>query len=207
MHACNHALVSPQPETPHLRRRYLNILQAIQLPFAMLPALHFASSARHLGRFRSPPLLVVVAIGVASVILATNGSCLVQLVDLDNAPFTAALAAVGLFLYLGLCVRLIWDDLRWLARYGASATRRAVCGAAASGHGKLLGLWRCCTRCDSADKVRQRRVACACACVRRSQRRRRASHFPITTDLLPSFCPASARAAGGLDGGGWLDRA
>ena len=34
---------------------FLNILQSIQLPFAMLPVLHFASSADLLGRRPAPP--------------------------------------------------------------------------------------------------------------------------------------------------------
>ena len=32
---------------------YLNILQSIQLPFAMLPVLHFSAQKHLLGRFRS----------------------------------------------------------------------------------------------------------------------------------------------------------
>ena len=38
---------------------FLNILQSIQLPFAMLPVLHFASSADLLGRFRSSTTMLV----------------------------------------------------------------------------------------------------------------------------------------------------
>ncbi len=46
---------------------YLNVLQSVQLPFAMLPALHFAASTPRLGRFASNGALQVVSIGLETI--------------------------------------------------------------------------------------------------------------------------------------------
>ena len=51
---------------------YLNILQSVQLPFAMLPVLHFAGSKRLLGRFASGPILYAVTLLLAGLVMVIN---------------------------------------------------------------------------------------------------------------------------------------
>ena len=91
---------------------YLNILQSVQLPFAMLPALHFAASAHLLGRFRSPPILLAVSTLLGLVVLTTNGVLVVRVVHaLGDSGKVLLCAAVGSALYAAVCIRLVWDDL------------------------------------------------------------------------------------------------
>ena len=71
---------------------YLNILQSVQLPFAMLPVLHFASSKRHLGRFASGPILFAVTCCLAFLVLSVNVLLVVQVTALrrpSDGPPTA----------------------------------------------------------------------------------------------------------------------
>ena len=51
---------------------FLNIMQSLLLPFAMLPALHFAAAPHILGGFRSPPSLMALTTCLALVVLFTN---------------------------------------------------------------------------------------------------------------------------------------
>ena len=96
---------------------YLNIMQSVLLPFAMLPALHFAASSRLLGRFRSPPALLVASTALGLVVLATNAVLVSKVVEaLGGSPLVFTLALIGSAMYSALCVRLVWDDLTNLCR-------------------------------------------------------------------------------------------
>ena len=80
--ACLHAcpprraaltLVRFRPFPPQLAvNEFLNIMQSLLLPFAMLPALHFAAAPHILGGFRSPPSLMALTTCLALVVLFTN---------------------------------------------------------------------------------------------------------------------------------------
>src|SRR5437588_2890366 len=52
--------------------KILNILQSIQLPFALIPLLKFTSSELIMGRFKTPKIGVVIAIALASFLVALN---------------------------------------------------------------------------------------------------------------------------------------
>ena len=91
---------------------YLNILQSVQLPFAMLPALHFAASNRLLGRFRSPPLMLAVSACLGLIVLATNAVLVVRVVEaLGPSPLVLTIAAILSTIYTAVCVRLVWTDI------------------------------------------------------------------------------------------------
>ena len=59
---------------------WCNIIQAIQLPFALLPIIHFTSSNRIMGSFRNSLLLKLICYLVASFVLAINIFFLVNLI-------------------------------------------------------------------------------------------------------------------------------
>ena len=108
---------------------YLNILQSMQLPFAMLPALHFAASAPLLGRFRSHPMLMVVSTALAAVVLGTNAYFIWSFVDaLERTTAVVAAATIGTSAYAFICLRLVWDDIRAAGR----RLCRLLCGGLGS---------------------------------------------------------------------------
>merc|ERR1719313_207754 len=52
---------------------YLNVLQSLQLPFAMLPLLNFTSKTEVMGQFRSHPVVLLRNFSLAAIVLAVNG--------------------------------------------------------------------------------------------------------------------------------------
>ncbi|XP_006815060.1 uncharacterized protein LOC102801780, partial [Saccoglossus kowalevskii] len=51
---------------------WINVLQSIQLPFALLPILHFTSSLRIMGDFKNGGVTKVLMWGLAVVVMAIN---------------------------------------------------------------------------------------------------------------------------------------
>ena len=90
---------------------YLNILQSIQLPFAMLPVLHFTASRRLMGRFRSRPLMLAITTTLALLVMAINVYLVIQFFDGMSAAVVACICVYGVF-YFGVCVAMVWDDLK-----------------------------------------------------------------------------------------------
>ena len=86
---------------------YLNILQSVQLPFAMLPVLHFAGSAALLGRFRSHGLLLVVSIVLALLVMAINVILIIQFIDGYPAWAIGLVCLYGIF-YFSCCSIIIF---------------------------------------------------------------------------------------------------
>ena len=94
---------------------YLNVLQSVQLPFAMLPVLHFAAQNDLLGRFRSSGLLSIVSSCIAVGVMSVNVLLIYQFItDPDNGidkvgPIVAVLIyGVG---YFYVCLCMVWDEL------------------------------------------------------------------------------------------------
>jgi len=96
---------------------YLNILQSIQLPFAMLPVLHFAQRIELLGRFRSGILLSVISTVLALLVIAVSVVLVIQFVEDFSAGGIAAVAVYGIC-YLLVCVRMVWEEVVAVARSG-----------------------------------------------------------------------------------------
>ena len=101
---------------------YLNVLQSVQLPFAMLPVLHFTSQQQLLGRFRSGLWLTLVSSLLAFTVIGFSLVLVVQFVRDPSMGFSAGgVVAVCLYgvVYFCLCCRMMWDEiilcLRWLA--------------------------------------------------------------------------------------------
>ena len=113
---------------------FLNILQSIQLPFAMLPVLHFASSADLLGRFRSSTTMLVITRLLALLVMAINVLLIVQyLQDLDPSWWVTLLVGIFGVFYFFICACLVWDDLKAGARSSsAGSLSRTSSGSAAA---------------------------------------------------------------------------
>jgi len=99
---------------------YLNVLQSVQLPFAMLPVLHFAAQPDLLSRFRSGTFLTVVSSLVATGVMFVNVLLIVQFVTDPDKNFTAGSVTVvclyGCF-YFFVCFRMVKDELLAIANY------------------------------------------------------------------------------------------
>uniref|UniRef100_A0A7S0JAL6 Natural resistance-associated macrophage protein n=1 Tax=Calcidiscus leptoporus TaxID=127549 RepID=A0A7S0JAL6_9EUKA len=79
---------------------YLNVLQSVQLPFAMLPVLHFARQSKLLGIFASRSWLRAVSYFFAAIVMVVNVILIVQFVE--DYPVGAI---VGVCCYgIGYCV-------------------------------------------------------------------------------------------------------
>ena len=116
---------------------YLNVLQSVQLPFAMLPVLHFSISSRLLHRFVPNAFLMGTSFAsarhalvltppqvacflspfsrcthaVALLVLGVNFELVISSLGSHPTPALVALVTVGGLLYLFLCLSMVWEDL------------------------------------------------------------------------------------------------
>ena len=109
---------------------------AVQLPFAMLPVLHFAASKEVMGRFASSPLLFAVSFALALVVMGINVMLIVEFLqdpptaNVDDEqpealpPWVLFLVLLCGLAYFGLCLRLMWTEVVALGRF----LRRKVLG-------------------------------------------------------------------------------
>jgi len=88
---------------------YLNVLQSLQLPFAMLPVLYMTSQAGIMGRFKSSCTSMTINFCLAGVVLFTNVVLIIQFVEDWSAGAIAAVCVYGV-LYAGLCVKMIFPS-------------------------------------------------------------------------------------------------
>lgn len=89
----------------------LNMVQALVLPFALIPVIHVAADKKLLGAFSSPTWITIFAGAIATVVTAVNGWTLVDFyqteLGTDNAGVTAGfcifmIAYFSLILYFAL---------------------------------------------------------------------------------------------------------
>ena len=90
---------------------YLNILQSVQLPFAMLPVLHFSLSRPLLGRFVPHRAVLVVSFCLALLVLGVNFYLVISLVGEDPTPSLLVPVVLVGFFYVFVCVCMVWEDL------------------------------------------------------------------------------------------------
>jgi NRAMP (natural resistance-associated macrophage protein)-like metal ion transporter len=99
---------------------YLNILQSVQLPFAMLPVLHFAASDRLMGRFRSSPTLFAISCCLAAVVMIINVVLVIQFIQdppseagVETTP-PGVIVVIALFgvAYFGVCYRMLQEEMQ-----------------------------------------------------------------------------------------------
>jgi len=96
---------------------YLNVLQSVQLPFAMLPVLHFAAQSS-MKQFRSGTCLTIVTSLVAVGVMSVNVLLIYQFITDPSMGFTTGLT-IGVccygVVYFAVCIRMVWDELRAIA--------------------------------------------------------------------------------------------
>lgn len=90
---------------------WLNILQSVQLPFALLPVLHLTSQRKFMGRFVNPVWLKMVCWVLALVVIATNIFLVYQQVE-GAATYVIVLTVLGAVAYLMFIIYIIKSDLQ-----------------------------------------------------------------------------------------------
>lgn len=86
---------------------WLNVLQSVQLPFAMLPLMHLCSKDRVMQRFRSSKPVLLINVFLASIVFAGNAVLIVQFTEgfSMGGVIAVVLYACG---YLSVCARMMW---------------------------------------------------------------------------------------------------
>jgi Mn2+/Fe2+ NRAMP family transporter len=106
-------ITEDHPDAADQLGEWLNVLQSIQLPFALLPILHFTSSRRLMGQFVNGPLLQIVVWLVSLGALTINVYLVVNFITDPDSPtpqetwFFVFVALVGAA-YFGFIGVIIW---------------------------------------------------------------------------------------------------
>lgn len=116
---------------------WLNVLQSIQLPFALIPVLHFTSSPRLMGRFVNGWVTKAAGWGLALLILGINAWLVAQSVGhLPDKWYVYLVAAVLLSAYLAFVGYITLGPFirgcRLNALYAKSAGRGATPASAST---------------------------------------------------------------------------
>jgi len=92
----------------------LNVLQSLQLPFAMLPLLHFCSRSHIMGRFRSSLGALVMHFALAALVMVVNVFSVLQFVD-DFSTGGVVSVCIYAVVYLFVCIQLVYPCFftRW----------------------------------------------------------------------------------------------
>ena len=96
---------------------FLNVLQSVLLPFAMLPMLHFTTSAAVMGRFLASTTANVLMCAISLVVLCINLLTVAPLLT-DDGPRRDLYRFLAV-LYVGFSLRLVGSGLCALARTAA----------------------------------------------------------------------------------------
>lgn len=118
---------------------YLNILQSIQLPFALLPILHFTNSRRVMGdefvnspRFKAFGWLTVTAVIIINFYLVGSQILDVHVSGLPDTWWMYFILAIIIAAYLGTIVFIVSNDVRyavaWVRRRGGWDAHSAASG-------------------------------------------------------------------------------
>ncbi len=81
---------------------WCNIVQAIQIPFALFPILHFTSSKRVMGSFRNNLLLIILCYGIALCVLSINLFFLINLIVRPYPNFNKYILIFTIYYFLRL---------------------------------------------------------------------------------------------------------
>ena len=104
--------------------QWLNILQSIQLPFALLPVLHFTSSPKLMGKFANNLGLQCVTWGLALLLIIINVYFVIDFISDPSNPlptvpwqktlFFVVIGVTGVA-YIGFIAYLVsWDVRDWV---------------------------------------------------------------------------------------------
>lgn len=86
---------------------WLNVLQSVQLPFAMLPLMHLCSKERIMSRFRSSNIVIFINMILAGIVFVGNAVLIVQFCE--GFPINGIIAVcVYACFYLALCGRMLY---------------------------------------------------------------------------------------------------
>ncbi|KAG6605195.1 metal transporter Nramp3-like [Cucurbita pepo subsp. pepo] len=103
---------------------WLNVLQSIQIPFALIPLLCLASKEHLMGTFRIGPVLKMFSWLVAVLVMAINGYLLVSFISSEvNGLLIAIFVFVFIAAYVAFVVYLVyqsisfssWNNINWKA--------------------------------------------------------------------------------------------
>mmetsp|Transcript_83074 Transcript_83074/g.173902 ORF Transcript_83074/g.173902 Transcript_83074/m.173902 type:complete len:583 (+) Transcript_83074:312-2060(+) len=114
-------LTSDHPDLNSTVSQWLNILQSVQLPFALLPVLHFTSDPNVMGRFVLSPVWQAVCWLLALIVIGVNIYLIIDQVS-DKGAGAWVAAAIFFILYLAFIVVIIREDLK---RFSKLCARRA----------------------------------------------------------------------------------
>ena len=101
---------------------YLNVLQSVQLPFAMLPVLHFVTNKQLMGRFASSRTTFALTACLAGLVMSINVMLIIDFIPeaFDPDPVPAAVVVIVLLLgaaYFTLCALMVADEFKAIIRY------------------------------------------------------------------------------------------
>ena len=90
---------------------YLNVLQSVQLPFAMLPVLYFIQSSALLGNWRSKGLPLILGTGLALLVMGVNVYLVFTFLAAEDVSSTAIVfvCLYGIF-YFFVCLAMVRID-------------------------------------------------------------------------------------------------
>lgn len=98
---------APDPALFSNINEYLNVLQSIQLPFAVLPVLRFAASEPLMGIFRTRRAMLAATYAIALFLIGVNIYLVVQFVEGMPLPLVCAAALWGA-VYVFVCLKMVW---------------------------------------------------------------------------------------------------
>eukprot|EP00759_Apiculatamorpha_spiralis_P008766 PhF_6_TR15647/c0_g1_i1/m.24315/K21398/SLC11A2, DMT1, NRAMP2; natural resistance-associated macrophage protein 2 len=90
-------------------QEWLNVLQSVQLPFAILPVMYFTTSVKHMGKYVNSKLMDVILWLINITVVAANMYLVITFVQttLPQTALSYTLLALFGFLYLGLVLYLL----------------------------------------------------------------------------------------------------
>eukprot|EP00434_Breviolum_minutum_P014121 symbB.v1.2.012452.t1/scaffold860.1/size157271/21 len=106
--------------------QWINVLQSVQLPFALLPVLHFNSDAQLMGKFRLTRFFRFICWMLALIIIAVNVYLIAQYAGTDRTGVRLLVKAIFFVAYGTLITCTIWGDLKQGLSFLSSLLRSLV---------------------------------------------------------------------------------
>lgn len=113
---------SSSPNLNNKVDQWINVLQSVQLPFALLPVLHFNSDAQLMGKFRLTRIFRFICWMLALVVIVTNIYLVAQYAQSDKTWIRVAVT-VFFQVYAILITCTIWRDIQQMFLFFRSLSR------------------------------------------------------------------------------------
>lgn len=113
---------SSSPNLNNKVDQWINVLQSVQLPFALLPVLHFNSDAQLMGKFRLTRIFRFICWMLALVVIVTNIYLVAQYAQSDKTWIRVAVT-VFFLVYAILITCTIWRDIQQMFLFFRSLSR------------------------------------------------------------------------------------